>query len=224
MFDLGQIADDILVKCNQISKTIHDEAMDDIKASMLEPDSPESRSIINRAITEAFGEVKVLCQRYLKSGRTTDNNNLERIIKNITYVVVQETDSQGHKLYTCTVDGVETVVYQGAHYWMDLNGYVVNPDGIPEPKMITTDEIDTIEYEKVVLLLSIPNFNVSVTDHLKSAIHKYAVDYSMARFLQDQLTEKSSEYKALADGEDRSLIIRDLNARDRFNCRKPSWT
>jgi hypothetical protein len=197
--------------------------MDDIKASVLEPDSPESRSIINRAITEAFGEVKVLCQRYLKSGRTIDNNNLERIIKNVTYVVVQETDSQGHKLYTCTVDGVETVVYQGAHYWMDVNGYVVTPDSIPAPKMIETEEIDTIEYEKIVLLLSIPNFNVSVTDHLKSTIHKYVVDYSMSRFLQDQLTEKAAEYKTLADDEDRSLIIRDLNAREKFNFRRPSW-
>lgn len=178
-FDLEQVANDVLSKCNLISQSIRDEAMDDIKANVLEPDNPETRSIVNRALTEAFGEVKVICQRYLKVGRTIDNNVLERMVKGVVYVQ----DSQG----------------------------------------LDTDEIDHLIYESVKLELYIPNFNVAVTDSLKSNIHKYVVDYIMWRFLQDQLADKAGEYKTLADGEDRAKIIKDLNARDRFNMRKPAW-
>ena len=223
-FDLEQVTNDVLVKCNQISQSIRDEAMEDIKANVLEPDNPESRSIINRAVTEAFGEVKVLAQRYLKVGRTVDNNDLERMVKKITFVKVQRKRSDGKELYSCTENGVDKVVYQANNYWADAEtDEVVDPDQNPEPIFDETDEIDNIEYEKIPLELHIPNFNVAVTDHLKSCIHKYVVDYIMARFLQDQLADKAAEYKALADGEDSTMIIRDLNARDRFNFRKPSW-
>lgn len=223
-FSLEEVTNDVLVKCNQISRSIREEAMDDIKASVLEPDNPESRSIINRAVTEAFGEVKVLCQRYLKQGRTIDDNTLERMVRSVTYVKEQAKDAQGHPLFSCTVSGVETEVYQENHVWKDaITGNTVDPDEVPTPIMVDTDEIDTITYETIPLDLYIPNFNVGVTDHLKSMIHKFVVDYIMARFLQDQLADKAGEYKGLAEGEDRSLIIRDLNARERFNFRKPSW-
>lgn len=229
-FDIEQIANDVLVKCNQISKSIRDDAMEDIKADVLEPDNPESRSIINRSLTEAFGEVKVMCQRYLKAGRTVDNNVLERMVKSVTYVQVQDTDSQGRLLYIAKVSGADVVVYQDDSVtpavWKNIaNDTTVIPDTgtTPQPKMVDSDEIDTMEYETVNFYLYIPNFNVAVTDHLKSGIHKYIVDYIMSRFLQDQLKDKADEYKTLADGEDHVQIIRDLNARDRFTFRKPSW-
>lgn len=179
-FDLEQVCNDVLAKCNLVSMSIRDIALEDIKANVQEPDNPETRSIICRAVTEAFGKVKVACQRYLTVGRTTDTNTLERLVKSLTYV-------------------------------KDTNGN-------------DTDEIDTIEYEKVTLTLEIPNFNTAVTDHLKSIIHKYVVDYVMGRFLQDQVADKASEYKQLADGEDYAGIISDLNARERYTMRKPSWT
>lgn len=228
-FDLGQVANDLLVKCNQVSRSVRDEAMDDIKASVLEPDSPESRSIINRAVTEAFGAVKGFCQRYLKQGRTIDDNSLERMVKNITYVIKQAEDTHGHLLYSCKEDGVEHEVYRAdvtsvATQWRDaITGEVVTPDSMPEPIMYETDEIDTIDYEKILLELFIPNFNVAVTDHLKSMIHRYVVDYTMASFLQDQLPEKAGEYMTLAEGKDHDAITKDLNAREKFNFRKPAW-
>lgn len=178
-FDLGQILNDVLVKCNLISSGIKDEAQADIRATIMAPDSPETRSIINRSLTEAFGNVKVACQRYLKVGRTTDNNMLERMVRNVTYIV----DGEGH----------------------------------------ATNEIDTITYETVQLDLYIPNFNVSVTDALKSSIHKYVVDYIMGRFLQDQHADKAGEYASLAEGKDYQQIISNINSRERFNVRKPSW-
>ena len=192
---------------------------------------------INRAVTEAFGKVKTFCQRYLKQGRTVDNNILERIVKSITYVKVQDKDEEKDvNLYTCKESGVNHVVYKFITItgiapntietitWKDVEtDSIVIPDATPEPKMVDTDEIDTIDYESILLELFIPNFNVSVTDDLKSSIHKYVVDWIMYRFLQDQLADKAAEYKALAEDEDHRSITKDLNARESFNFRKPSW-
>lgn len=227
-FDLGQILNDVLVKCNLISSGIKDEAQADIRASIMAPDSPETRSIINRALTEAFGNAKVACQRYLRTGRTADNNMLEQMVKSVTYKEAerQKVDDNGHLLFDCTVSTVTKVVYKDGDVWKDsATGNTVVPDSTPTPKMetYTTDEIDTITYETVELDLFIPNFNVSVTDALKSSIHKYVVDYIMGRFLQDQQADKAGEYAALADGKDYQQIVSNLNSPERFNVRKPSW-
>lgn len=100
-FDLGQVANDVLAKCNLISKQIKDEALEDIRASVQQPDDPETRSIINRSLTEAFGNVKTACQRFLRTGRTTDNNMLEQMVRNITFAL----DGSGNP--TDTIDNIE---------------------------------------------------------------------------------------------------------------------
>lgn len=171
-FDLGQVTNDILAKCNLISIAIKGEALADIKANVQEPDNPETRSIICRAITEGFGKVKAACARWLKTGRTTDTNALERL-------AYEETDPETQKTVT--------------------------------------------KYETVVLTLDIPNFNTAVTDHLKSSIHKYVVDWTMGRFLQDQVADKAKEYHDLALGEDYNDIIHDLNMRETYHLRTPHW-
>lgn len=237
-FDLEQVANDILTKCNLISIAIKDEALEDIRANVQEPDNPETRSIINRAVTEAFGHVKVACQRYLKVGRINDNNNLERMVKNLTttkeYRDVQVTYN-GHPVYTVNIDGVQTDIYldgdDASNDWKKVSDgsvvFVEEFDGSYRPKMerklVDTGNVDSIEYETVALELAIPNFNVAVTDALKSDIHLYVVDYAMSRFLQDQVADKASEYASLANERDYPNIQKDLNARERFNMRKPSW-
>ncbi len=242
-FNLGQVCDDVLAKCNLISKGIRDEAMADIKADIQEPDGPETRSIICRAVTESFGEVKKLAMRYMTTGRTTDNNNLERLVQSVTYkkgtVDVQTKDSAENLLYVGkeNVDDVPTDVdvYYANDGWKrshDAPSEADEPVNLIEgttPVMKThqeeqeTEEINTITYETITLVMDIPNFNVAVTDHLKSMIHKYVVDWVMFRFLQDQVSDKAAEYKGLADGDDRAEIVTDLNARDNFTMRKPSW-
>ncbi len=220
-FDLGQVCNDILVKCNLISQTIMDAAMADIRANVEAPDDPEHRSIINRSVTEAFGRVKVACQRYLTVGRDTDDNKLERLVSEVEYA--QAKDSAGHPLWDCTVDGADTVVYNSRGAWVDTaTGQIVEPDAEPTIKY-DYNEIVSVTYETVSLTLEIPNFNLSVTDHLKSSIHKYVVDYTMGRFLQDQVADKAKEYKDLADTEDLASIISDVNARERYTMRKPSF-
>ena len=276
-FDLEQVCNDILAKCNLISKTIKDEASEDIKTSILEPDGPETRSIINRAVTEAFGRVKVACQRYLTVGRTEDDNRLERLVKSATFAqepkTVQADDGAGHLLYTVrqhlyqlngnyykqftneisntavatpisqlhdhqdrqlysALEGDKAVIaYKNLQNEWVLSGTdtIINPNDGEEPtpvtteKMVNTDVVTDVVYETVTLILAIENFNLAVTDDLKSAIHKFVVDYVMGRFLQDQYAEKAGEYKALADGEDYRQIIKDLNARDNHTMRKPSF-
>ena len=172
-FDLGEVINDILAQCNLIAQSIKDAAMDDIRANIQEPDKPETRGIICRAVTEAFGQVKVACQRYLDKGRDTDNNDLERLVAS------SEKDSDGN--------------------------------------------VTSVVYEKIKIELLIPNFNTAVTDHLKSMIHKFVVDYVMERFLQDQVADKAAEYKKLAVEEDYPNIISDLNSRERYTMRVPSF-
>ena len=231
-FDLGQIANDVLVKCNLISKGIKEEAMSDIAASVQTPDSPETVSIINRSLTEAFGNVKRACQRYLKTGRSTDNNMLEQMVSNVTYIkgLRQVIDDDGHPVFEAIVSAAVVDVYtedEGTTWKKVSDGTTVTPDQgtTPKPKMeeYDTDDIDTITYETITLELFIPNFNVSVTDALKSSIHKYVVDYIMGRFLQDQVPDKAGEYAGLADGKDMQDISKNLTARDKFTARKPSW-
>ena len=77
--DLGQVCNDLLANCNLISKSIVDEALTDIRADIQAPDSDETKSIICRASTEAFGNLKYMAQRYLTVGRTVDDNRLERL-------------------------------------------------------------------------------------------------------------------------------------------------
>lgn len=59
-FDMGQVCNDVLVRCFVISQSLMDEAQQEIKASIQSPDAPETRSIINRAVTEAIGNLKWL--------------------------------------------------------------------------------------------------------------------------------------------------------------------
>lgn len=277
-FNLGQVCNDMLAKCNLISKSIKDEAAEDIKASILTPDDPETRCIVNRAVTEAFGRVKVACQRYLTVGRLEDDNNLERLVKSVTFAKkpaeVQSKDDLDRPLYKTTnlyresdelyysiftseqYEGSGTMVQAGiindeAVY--KVNGvtndivvrknfddtYSINESGVQESiseenllqqpvpftytELVDSDEVTNIEYEVVTLTLLIPNFNLAVTDDLKSAIHKFVVDYVMAAFLQDQHADKAVQYKGLADGEDYRKIITDLNARENYTMRKPSF-
>lgn len=165
---LEQVCNDVLVKCNLISKGVRDEALADIRAAVSTPDDDETRSIICRAITEAIGNVKYIAQRYMTTGRTTDCNQLERLVSG------------------------------------------VSEDGAPI-------------YETIVMTMRIPNFNTSVTDALKSHIHKYVIDYTMHRFLQDLLPEKSGEYKTLAEDEDYANIGSCLQAREVWTERRPNF-
>lgn len=203
-FDMGQVCNDVLVKCFVISQSLMDEAQQEIKASIQSPDAPETRSIINRAVTEAIGNLKVAAQRYLTTGRTEDNNSLERLVAGSKeYSYADNGDGTWTEIVTITKDGNQNdetrIVYERGKERADL------------------------EYEKVNFLLEIPNWNIAMTDPLKNHMHKYIVDYVMGQFLADQYGDKAAEYveKASADYKN---VMTDLTSRDNYTKRKPSWT
>lgn len=203
-FRMEQVCNDILARCYVVSQGMVDEAQKDIRANIESPDSDETRSIINRAVTEAIANIKLAAQRYQTTGRVKDNNNLERLVKGIRkYAYTDNEDGTWTEVVTTIIDGEENETTA-----------TVNKAG--------KDREETI-YETVTLKLEIPNWNVAVTDALKSHCHRYIVDYVMSQFLMDQFADKAGTYGESATA-DYNNIKSDLLSRDNYTLRRPSFT
>lgn len=203
-FSMEQVCNDILARCYVVSQGMVDEAQKDIRANIESPDSDETRSIINRAVTEAIANIKLAAQRYQTTGRVEDNNNLERLVKGIRKYA-----------YTDNENGTWTEVITTIIYGeKNETTATVNKAG--------KDREETI-YETVTLKLEIPNWNVAVTDALKSHCHRYIVDYVMSQFLMDQFADKAGTYGESATA-DYNNIKSDLLSRDNYTLRRPSFT
>ncbi len=203
-FSMEQVCNDVLARCYVVSQGMVDEAQKDIRANIESPDSDETRSIINRAVTEAIANIKLAAQRYQTTGRVEDNNNLERLVKGIRkYAYTDNEDGTWTEVVTTIIDGEENETTA-----------TVNKAG--------KDREETI-YETVTLKLEIPNWNVAVTDALKSHCHRYIVDYVMSQFLMDQFADKAGTYGESATA-DYNNIKSDLLSRDNYTLRRPSFT
>lgn len=203
-FSMEQVCNDVLARCYVVSKGMVDEAQKDIRANIESPDSDETRSIINRAVTEAIANIKLAAQRYLTTGRVEDNNNLERLVKGIRkYAYTDNKNGTWTEVVTTIIDGEENETTA-----------TVNKAG--------KDREETI-YETVTLKLEIPNWNVAVTDALKSHCHRYIVDYVMSQFLMDQFADKAGTYGESATA-DYNNLKSDLLSRDNYTQRRPSFT
>lgn len=203
-FSMEQVCNDVLARCYVVSQGMVDEAQKDIRANIESPDSDETRSIINRAVTEAIANIKLAAQRYQTTGRVEDNNNLERLVKGIKkYAYTDNEDGTWTEVVTTIIDGEENETTA-----------TVNKAG--------KDREETI-YETVTLKLEIPNWNVAVTDALKSHCHRYIVDYVMSQFLMDQFADKAGTYGESATA-DYNNIKSDLLSRDNYTLRRPSFT
>jgi len=203
-FDLGQVCNDILARCYVVSQSLVEDAQKDIRAAIESPDAKETQSIINRAVTEAFGNLKIAAQRYLTVGRTEDNNNLERLVNRVNlYSYIDNKNGTWTEVVKVTKDGE-----------------------VSEETTIVTkkgEERDETIYEVVTLVLYIPNWNIAVTDGLKSHMHRYIVDYVMSQFLQDQYADKAGQY-AQRVADDYGNIQSDLLSRDNYTMRRPSFS
>ncbi len=68
----------------------------------------ETRSIIDRAVTEAIANIKLAAQRYQTTGRVEDNNNLERLVKGIRkYAYTDNKNGTWTEVVTTIIDGEE---------------------------------------------------------------------------------------------------------------------
>lgn len=203
-FSMEQVCIDVLARCYVVSQGMVDEAQKDIRANIESPDSDETRSIINRAVTEAIGNIKLAAQRYLTTGRVEDNNNLERLVKGTRkYAYTDNKNGTWTEVVTTVIDGEESETTA-----------TVNKAGKDREENI---------YETVTLKLEIPNWNVAVTDALKSHCHRYIVDYVMSQFLMDQFADKAGTYGESATA-DYNNIKSDLLSRDNYTQRIPSFT
>ena len=203
-FSMEQVCNDILARSYVVSQGMVDEDQKDIRANIESPDSDETRSIINRAVTEAIANIKLAAQRYQTTGRVEDNNNLERLVKGIRkYAYTDNEDGTWTEVVTTIIDGEENETTA-----------TVNKAG--------KDREETI-YETVTLKLEIPNWNVAVTDALKSHCHRYIVDYVMSQFLMDQFADKAGTYGESATA-DYNNIKSDLLSRDNYTERRPRFT
>lgn len=205
-FDLGQVCNDVLTKCFVVSQGLRDEAQKDIRANIESPDAVETQSIINRSITEAVGNIKIACQRYLAMGRTSDNNKLERIVKGTkaySYAIQDKTGKIFENVVT-TIYGQEPVI----------ENKEVSSEGTAREEIL---------YEEVAFHLEIPNWNIAVTDGLKNHMHRYMVDYVMSQFLSDQYPDAANRYVESVSTDYRN-IQSDLLSRDSYTHRRPSWT
>lgn len=201
---MEQVCNDVLARCYVVSQGMVDEAQKDIRANIESPDSDETRSIINRAVTEAIGNIKLAAQRYLTTGRVEDNNNLERLVKGTRkYAYTDNKNGTWTEVVTTIIDGEESETTA-----------TVNKAGKDREENI---------YETVTLKLEIPNWNVAVTDALKSHCHRYIVDYVMSQFLMDQFADKAGTYGESATA-DYNNIMSDLLSRDNYTLRRPSFT
>lgn len=203
-FGMEQVCNDVLARCYVVSQGMLDEAQKDIRANIESPDSDETRSIINRAVTEAIGNIKLAAQRYLTTGRVEDNNNLERLVKGTRkYAYTDNKNGTWTEVVTTVIDDEESETTA-----------TVNKAGKDREENI---------YETVTLNLEIPNWNVAVTDALKSHCHRYIVDYVMSQFLMDQFADKAGNYGESATA-DYNNIKSDLLSRDNYTLRRPSFT
>ncbi len=203
-FSMEQVCNDVLARCYVVSQGMVDEAQKDIRANIESPDSDETRSIINRAVTEAIGNIKLAAQRYQTTGRVEDNNNLERLVKGTRkYAYTDNKNGTWTEVVTTIIDGEESETTA-----------TVSKAGKDREENI---------YETVTLKLEIPNWNVAVTDALKSHCHRYIVDYVMSQFLMDQFADKAGTYGESATA-DYNNIKSDLLSRDNYTQRRPSFT
>lgn len=203
-FGMEQVCNDVLARCYVVSQGMVDEAQKDIRANIESPDSDETRSIINRAVTEAIANIKLAAQRYQTTGRVEDNNNLERLVKGTRkYAYTDNKNGTWTEVVTTIIDGEENETTA-----------TVSKAGKDREENI---------YETVTLKLEIPNWNVAVTDALKSHCHRYIVDYVMSQFLMDQFADKAGTYGESATA-DYNNIKSDLLSRDNYTLRRPSFT
>lgn len=204
-FSMEQVCNDILARCYVVSQGMVDEAQKDIRANIESPDSDETRSIINRAVTEAIANIKLAAQRYQTTGRVEDNNNLERLVKGTRkYVYTDNKNGTWTEVVTTSIIGQEDE---------EVTSTVTKAGNDREESI----------YETVTLKLEIPNWNVAVTDALKSHCHRYIVDYVMSQFLMDQFADKAGTYGESATA-DYNNIKSDLLSRDNYTLRRPSFT
>lgn len=239
-----QIVNDVSVECNLIGRTLQkNEDMAEIASEIMSPDDDESKPVIARSMTEAFGEVKKVCQRYLVYGRDTDDNRLEGIDETFRYKesVTSSTAGTNASFKLPKNEKVTIKVESASFVSVSVGSEVLNSSiksGSIDYTSTTDNAVLTIksdqpyvvelsysygDFGSYELSLSMPpSFNIGVTETLKSNAHRMIVDYTMQALLRNQFPEKSQVYAQSFD-QDAERLRSTLRARLRWGRRAPDW-
>ena len=235
-----QIVNDVSTECNVMGRTLQrSNETEEQGSDIMTPDDELTKPIVARSITEGFGEVKRVCQRYLVMGRDTDDNRLERInemnkhtetvsnkqggydlIANTPYIIKVSADRQVTLVSAAgkeigKVDGIGTVEY--------------TPTSTGRITLETEAEEVTLTYffgdfGTLELELTMPRtFNLGMTETAKNCAHRMIVDHVVYSLLLNQWPEKAGIYRERFTADMEGL--RDaMQARTRFIRNAPDWS
>lgn len=235
-----QIVNDVSIECNIIGRTLQrNPDTEEQGGDIMAPDDDLNKPIVARAITEGFGEVKRICQRYLIMGRDTDDNRLERInemqsytetvknkqggydlLRNTPYIIGVEAD---HPVTLVSAAGVKIGATSGnsqVEHTPSVSGRISLETTAKEVKLTYRwGKFGTLELE-----LTMPSsFNLGMTETAKNCAHRMVVDHVMHTLLLNQYPEKSIVYKERFNADAEGLRSA-LQARTRFGRHAPDWS
>ena len=235
-----QIVNDVALECSIVGRTLqrNPETISQ-GGDIMNVNSDLTKPILARAITEGFGEVKRICQRYLVLGRDVDDNRLERVDETYKFTETVKTKRGRYNLlagtrYLISVEADGEVTLMSAtgtvigkttgkgtlEYMPDTSGCIkLETDALQVDITYSHGEFGTLE-----LNLEMPcSFNAGMTETAKSCAHRMIVDHAMHALLLNEWPEKSMLYKerfnADADG-----LRNALQARTRFGRQATDWS
>ncbi len=236
----NQIVNDVTTECNIIGRTLQrNPETEELGSDIMIPEDDLTKAILARAITEGFGEVKRVCQRYLIMGRDTDDNRLERInemerftetvrnklggydlVANTPYIISVKADKPV-TLVSSTGKKIEhTNGNSQVEYTPSISGRIsLETDAEKVELSYCFGKFGTLELE-----LCMPdNFNLSMTETAKSNAHRMIVDHIMFTLLINQWPETAAVYKErfISDMERLRYAVQ---ARTRFSRNAHDWS
>ena len=235
-----QIVNDVSVECSIIGKILQRNAeTEEQGGDIMIPDDEQTKPIIARAITEGFSEVKRVCQRYLITGRDTDDNRLERInemnkysesitnkqgrydlLSGTPYIIKVEAD---HPVTLVSTSGIKIDTVSGSsqiEYTPSMTG-CISLETSAKSVVLTYffGKFGTLDLE-----LTMPsNYNLGMTETAKSCAHRMIVDYVMYALLLNQYPEKSAIYRERVNV-DAEGLRNALQSRTRFCRHAQDWS
>lgn len=235
-----QIVNDVATECNVIGRALQrTPETEEQGGDIMTPDDELTKPIVARAITEGFGEVKRVCQRYLLMGRDTDDNRLERINEMDKYTETVKNKQGGYDL----TSGTPYIIKVSADHPVTLvsalgtsiatvngNGTVeYTPSSSGKITLETTATEVTLTYfygdfGTLELELTMPSsYNLGMTETAKSCAHRMIVDHVMQSLLLNQWPDKAKVYKDRFDV-DAEGLRNAMQARTRFNRSASDWS
>lgn len=235
-----QIVNDVAIECSMIGRALQrNPETEEQGGDIMSPTDELSKPVVARAITEAFGEVKRVCQRYLMMGRDTDDNRLERI-NEMTKYAEHVTDKQGGFDLLANTPYIILVEADAPVTLVSVSGAKIGEVSGNSQLEYTPTETGRISLETnakhvkltyfygkfgtLELELTMPaSFNLGMTETVKSCAHRMMVDYVMYALLSNQWPERSLVYRERFNV-DAEGLRGSLQARTRFTRRAFDWS